>query len=155
MRECEGKGLAWNHGDAPTRWTPSMIDDWKRDAACIRIVEGRLLYYAWDIVLVPFSTLFPVPAPKQPEPAPSRKIVITADGPVTTATLYEGDKAIKTGTAKCGPRDVFDFDTGATIAYNRVRFGQQFKRTTFADFMDLSKKIKMLGAEIEGKVGKL
>lgn len=48
------------------------------------------------------------------------KIVITTDGTETLARLYNGNKIIKTTTAKCSPDDKFDFETGATIAFDRL-----------------------------------
>ena len=48
------------------------------------------------------------------------KIVITTDGTETLARLYDGNKVIKTTTAKCSPDDKFDFETGATIAFDRL-----------------------------------
>ena len=48
------------------------------------------------------------------------KIVITTDGAETLARLYGGNKVIKTATAKCSPDDKFDFETGATIAFDRL-----------------------------------
>lgn len=48
------------------------------------------------------------------------KIVITTDGRETLARLYDGNKVIKTATAKCSPDDKFDFETGATIAFDRL-----------------------------------
>lgn len=48
------------------------------------------------------------------------KIVITTDGTETLARLYDGNKVIKTATAKCSPDDKFDFETGATIAFDRL-----------------------------------
>lgn len=48
------------------------------------------------------------------------KIVITTDGTETLARLYEGNKVIKTATAKCAPNDKFDFETDATIAFNQL-----------------------------------
>lgn len=49
-----------------------------------------------------------------------KKIVITSDGTETTARLYDGKKVVKTATAKCSPEDKFDFETGATIAFDRL-----------------------------------
>lgn len=49
-----------------------------------------------------------------------RKIVITTDGKTTLARLYEGNKVIKKAEAKRAPDDVFDFDTGARIAFDRL-----------------------------------
>ena len=49
-----------------------------------------------------------------------KKIVITPDGVETLTRLYDGNKVIKTATAKCSPNDKFDFETGATIAFDRL-----------------------------------
>lgn len=49
-----------------------------------------------------------------------KKIVITSDGEKTLARLYDGKKVVKTATAKCSPDDKFDFETGATIAFDRL-----------------------------------
>lgn len=49
-----------------------------------------------------------------------RKIVITTDGKETLARLYEGKKVIKTATAKCSRDDVFDFNAGARLAFERL-----------------------------------
>lgn len=48
------------------------------------------------------------------------KIVITTDGTETLARLYDGNKVIKTATAKCSPDDKFSFETGAKIAFERL-----------------------------------
>ena len=48
------------------------------------------------------------------------KIVITTDGTETLARLYDGNKIIKTATAKCSPADKFSFETGAKIAFERL-----------------------------------
>lgn len=50
----------------------------------------------------------------------NRKIVITTDGTETLARLYDGEKVVKTATAKCSPDDTFDFATGARLAYDRL-----------------------------------
>lgn len=49
-----------------------------------------------------------------------KKIVITSDGEKTFARLYDGKKVVKTAMAKCSPDDEFDFETGATIAFDRL-----------------------------------
>jgi hypothetical protein len=49
-----------------------------------------------------------------------RKIVITSDGTETLARLYEGGKVVKSATAKCSPKDEFNFDTGARLAFDRL-----------------------------------
>ena len=48
------------------------------------------------------------------------KIVITTDGKETLARLYEDNKVVKSAVAKCSPDDIFDFNTGAKIAFNRL-----------------------------------
>lgn len=53
-------------------------------------------------------------------PVNTQKIVITSDGTETLARLYDGNKVIKTATAKCSPEDTFDFETGARIAFDRL-----------------------------------
>lgn len=52
--------------------------------------------------------------------ARENKIVITTDGTETLARLYDGNKVIKTATAKCSPADKFSFETGAKIAFERL-----------------------------------
>ena len=48
------------------------------------------------------------------------KIVITTNGKITNATLYNGDKYVKSATARCNPEDEFNFETGALIAFSRL-----------------------------------
>lgn len=50
----------------------------------------------------------------------NKKIVITTDGVMTTAKLYDGKKVIKSAKTKCCPEDKFDFETGAKIAFDRL-----------------------------------
>lgn len=54
------------------------------------------------------------------KPVENRKIVITSNGAETLARLYEGNKVIKTATAKCSPDDTYNFDEGARIAFHRL-----------------------------------
>lgn len=49
-----------------------------------------------------------------------KKIVIHIDGKKTIAELYEGEKVVKTKTAKCNDGDEFNFETGAKIAFDRL-----------------------------------
>ena len=56
------------------------------------------------------------PAKRTPQPV----IVITSDGVTTTATKRLGKKILASATAKCGPRDTYDFDEGARIAFERL-----------------------------------
>lgn len=50
----------------------------------------------------------------------NKKVVITTDGKTTLARLYENNKVVKSAKAECSPDDKFDFEKGATIAYNRL-----------------------------------
>lgn len=53
-------------------------------------------------------------------PTSDSKIVITTDGKVTTATLYNGREKVKTAKSSCHPEDTFDFNTGAKIAFDNL-----------------------------------
>lgn len=53
-------------------------------------------------------------------PESTRKVVITVDGNKTVAREYEGKKVVKTGIAKCNPKDEFSFKTGAELAFTRL-----------------------------------
>ena len=57
--------------------------------------------------------------------AGENKIVITTDGAETLARLYDGNKVIKTATAKCSPDDKFSFETEAKIAFERLFDGEE------------------------------
>lgn len=50
----------------------------------------------------------------------SQKVIIITDGSKTCATLYEGDKMVKTAKAKRNKEDAFDFATGARLAFDRL-----------------------------------
>lgn len=54
-----------------------------------------------------------------------QKIVITTDGRVTKAAMYEGKRRIKVAEAKCSPSDTFDFNYGASLALERLT-GQKY-----------------------------
>lgn len=56
----------------------------------------------------------------EPASKDHRKIVITQDGVVTKARLYNGDTVIKETSAKCHPDDEFDFEIGASLAFERL-----------------------------------
>ena len=47
-------------------------------------------------------------------------VVITTNGVTTTATLREGKRVIRTATSKCSPKDTYDYETGAKLAFNRL-----------------------------------
>lgn len=48
------------------------------------------------------------------------KIVITTDGTITRAALYDGHKLIRKAKAICSKDDTFDFEAGAKIAIDRL-----------------------------------
>lgn len=51
---------------------------------------------------------------------PQEKIVITSDGRVTEARMFDGKTLLKSAVATCSPDDAFDFATGAKIAVDRL-----------------------------------
>lgn len=57
----------------------------------------------------------------------TQKLIITVNGAETLARLYEGNKVIKSATAKCSPDDTFDFEKGAKLAIDRL-FGKNEKK---------------------------
>lgn len=50
----------------------------------------------------------------------AQKLIVTVNGAETLARLYEGNKVIKSATAKCSPDDTFDFEKGAKLAIERL-----------------------------------
>jgi hypothetical protein len=67
------------------------------------------------------------------EPVDNHKIVITTDGSEILARFYDGEKVIKTATAKCAPDDTFDFATGAKLAFERLMNNEKEKPLTFRE----------------------
>lgn len=57
----------------------------------------------------------------------NQKIVITTDGKITTAKLYENGKVVNTAEAKCYPKDTFDFKVGAKLAVERLSTVDKWK----------------------------
>lgn len=60
-------------------------------------------------------------------PKSTQKLIVTVNGAETLARLYEGNKVIKSATAKCSPDDTFDFEKGAKLAIDRL-FGKNEKK---------------------------
>lgn len=60
----------------------------------------------------------------------TQKIVITTDGRVTKAALYEGKQRIKVATATCAPSDTFDFNVGAAMAFQKL-IHKSYENTVF------------------------
>lgn len=97
------RGNVWKRGDLVTL----ILDDGTDCVEFRHNVTKEEHYQMW-------SDVSPYTAPSFP------RIEITTDGKTTTATLYEGDKAVKTGTAECSPEDEFDFEKGARLALGRL-----------------------------------
>jgi hypothetical protein len=53
------------------------------------------------------------------------KIVITTDGTMTRAAMYDGHKLIKEAFSTCSKEDAFKFETGAKIAFERLTAKQK------------------------------
>lgn len=49
-----------------------------------------------------------------------QKIVITTDGGITKARLYDNEKLVRQAVASCAPDDKFDFNVGANLAFTRL-----------------------------------
>jgi hypothetical protein len=49
-----------------------------------------------------------------------QEIVITTDGRITKARLYDNEKLVKQAVASCAPDDKFDFNVGASLAFTRL-----------------------------------
>ena len=58
--------------------------------------------------------------PKETPAQHNEKIIITNDGRITTAKLYDNKNLISTAKAVCAPTDTFDFATGAKLALDRL-----------------------------------
>lgn len=48
------------------------------------------------------------------------KIIVTVDDRTITAKLFNGKELVKSAIAKCSPQDEFVFETGATLALDRL-----------------------------------
>lgn len=82
----------------------------------------------------------------------SKKIVITADGKETLARLYEGNKVVKSATAKCSPEDAFDFNIGAKLAFERLIGSTAEKKEEFYNGKVVCIKKGFLCAYTVGKI---
>lgn len=105
-----------------------------------------------DVQLVSDGRVDPIhPSRVKPIPAPPAfpRIEITTDGKTTTATLYEGGKAAKTGTAEEG---LSFYDTAAD-AFNHMRYGADFTNPTVGRMKQLGEKARALADEIKSVVG--
>ena len=50
----------------------------------------------------------------------NRKVVITVNDNVTLARIFDDNKVVAKGVAKCSPEDTFDFQMGAELAMKRA-----------------------------------
>ena len=106
-----GKDCYQNKEGRMDKWLGKVMTVRRADSSIYRMVEDRgdneMLGWFW-----PENCIAGL--------ACEKKIVITTDGAETLARLYEGNKVIKTATAKCSPDDKFSFETGAEIAFERL-----------------------------------
>lgn len=83
---------------------------------------------------------------------PSPKIIITTDGRVTTARMYEGKRVVKEGKATCNPEDVFDYEKGARLAFDRL-MNRPDKLTDVVEHVaDLHSNLDALERAIKGAI---
>lgn len=81
----------------------SVDEDWSDGKVSYRM---KGIIYKWD--------------ERGLEPVSEKKIVITTDGRITKARLYEDEKLVRQAVASCAPDDKFDFDVGARLAFERL-----------------------------------
>lgn len=120
-RACDAGGARWeinramstHHYLSPSGYRTRKRSDW---------LEVDFPHPADGIPTINFYDLTDAKAvaPTQPNPNAALRITITTDGTTTTATLFDGQREIRKGVAKCDPRDKFDFDTGAKLAFDRM-----------------------------------
>lgn len=75
------------------------------------------------------------------------KIVITTDGTTTRAALYDGHKLIGEAKAICSKDDIFDFETGAKIAFERLTAKPTIKAKPKKELKPLNTKIFVLDGD--------
>lgn len=83
------------------------------DGNAVRDVKGKS-GHCWWFVKSRFGSTFDL------IPKSTQKLIVTVNGAETLARLYEGNKVIKSATAKCSPDDTFDFEKGAKLAVDRL-----------------------------------
>lgn len=75
------------------------------------------------------------------------KIVITTDGTITRAALYDGHKLIREAKAICSKDDTFDFEAGAKIAFERLTANPAVKTKLKKELKPLNTKIFILDGD--------
>lgn len=76
-----------------------------------------------------------------------RKIIITTDGTMTRAALYDDHKLIKEALATCSKADAFDFEKGAEIAFERLTAKPAVKAKPKKELKPLNTKIFVLNGD--------
>ena len=97
------------------------------------------------------KSLVPVVRYKKPEILPrEQKIVVVQDKNRVTAMLYKDGKKVAAGVAKCSPEDIFDFKTGARIAFDRLMI-----KDDSSSAADNSKRVVALSTWTMFELGKM
>lgn len=81
------------------------------------------------------------------------KVVITTDGTTTRAALYDGHKLIREAKAICSKEDVFDFETGAKIAFERLTAKPAVKTKPKKELKPLNTKVFIIDGYDDFKSG--
>lgn len=106
-------------------------------------VDGTNQFSSWFHAGSPFAGwLRPVD--------PEMKIVVLRDGNKVTATGYRDGEKITTGVAKCSPEDIFNFATGARIAFDRLMI-----KDSSSSAADDSKSVVSLSMWTRFELGKM
>lgn len=80
--------------------------------------NGRVSYCLSDIIFVWDERGLELVSEQKSEQ--KQKIVITTDGKITKARLYDDEKLVRQAVASCAPGDKFDFNVGANLAFTRL-----------------------------------
>lgn len=75
------------------------------------------------------------------------KVVITTDGTITRAAMYDGHKLIKEAFSTCSKKDAFKFETGAKIAFERLTANPAVKTKPKKELKPLNTKIFVLDGD--------
>ena len=81
------------------------------------------------------------------------KVVITTDGTITRAALYDGHKLIKEAFSTCSKEDAFKFETGAKIAFERLTAKPAVKAKPKKELKPLNTKVFIIDGYDDFKSG--
>lgn len=81
------------------------------------------------------------------------KIVITTDGTITRAAMYDGHKLIKEAFSTCSKEDAFKFETGAKIAFERLTAKPAVKAKPKKELKPLNTKVFIIDGYDDFKSG--